>query len=430
MTKHEKKRGAFLAALKRFFVTNIPLKILALVFAMLLWGYVLTDQKPLRTKIIPDVTLSFDGEAELLAQGFCVRGNREEILQTVAVAVRAQITNYAYLTHNTVSATVSLKNISEAREYTLPVQATVSSSFGTVQSITPATVTVEIDLKRTKTIPVTTKFSGELPNGYWADMDAITTTARIDITGPMTDIAKVARAECVVDLTDRTSTIYSTFDVVLYDADNNVIPSDILIDTLPSSTVRLPIFPVKVVPIDVMGSLIGHDNLAANHELISAVSTPPTVRLVGEAAILDSISSLQLQPITVNGLNELTTVDSTIIVPEDVRMLEDPEVTVVLDIRERVESAKFEHLDIEVVNLSPLYVARLSEDMVDLTIEGRYSLVSMIKRGDISIQADLDGLGPGTHTIQLFVHVRDEDVTVELKTLLSVAEITVIISSP
>lgn len=397
---------------------------------MLLWGYVLTDQKPLRTKIIPDVTLSFDGEAELLAQGFCVRGNREEILQTVAVAVRAQITNYAYLTHNTVSATVSLKNISEAREYTLPVQATVSSSFGTVQSITPATVTVEIDLKRTKTIPVTTKFSGELPNGYWADMDAITTTARIDITGPMTDIAKVARAECVVDLTDRTSTIYSTFDVVLYDADNNVIPSDILIDTLPSSTVRLPIFPVKVVPIDVMGSLIGHDNLAANHELISAVSTPPTVRLVGEAAILDSISSLQLQPITVNGLNELTTVDSTIIVPEDVRMLEDPEVTVVLDIRERVESAKFEHLDIEVVNLSPLYVARLSEDMVDLTIEGRYSLVSMIKRGDISIQADLDGLGPGTHTIQLFVHVRDEDVTVELKTLLSVAEITVIISSP
>ena len=430
MTKHEKKRVAFLAALKRFFVTNIPLKILALVFAMLLWGYVLTDQKPLRTKTIPDVSLSFEGEAELLAQGFCVRGNREEILQQVSVAVRAQITNYAYLTHNTVNATVSLRNISEARQYTLPIQATVSSSYGTVQSITPATVTVEIDLKRTKTIPVITSFNGELPNGYWADMDAMTTTARIDITGPMTDIAKVVRAECVVDLSDRTSTIYSTFDVVLYDAENNVISTDILIDTIPSSTVRLPIYPVKVVPIDVMGSLIGLDNLAVNHELVSAVATPSTVRLVGDAAILDTISSLQLQPVTVNGLDELTTIESTIIVPENVRMLEGDEVSVVLDVREREESATFEHLDVEVVNLSPLYSAKLSEDTVTLTIEGRYSLVSMIKRGDISIQADLDGLGPGTHTIQLFVHVRDEDTTIELKTLLSLTEITVVITAP
>jgi YbbR domain-containing protein len=430
MTKHEKKRVAFWAALKRFFVTNIPLKILALVFAMLLWGYVLTDQKPLRTKTIPDVNLSFEGEAELLAQGFCVRGNREEILQQVSVSVRAQITNYAYLTHNTVNATVSLRNISEAREYTLPIQATVSSSYGTVQSITPATVTVEIDLKRTKTIPVITTFTGELPNGYWADMDAMTTTARIDITGPMTDITRVVRAECVVDLSNRTSTVYSTFDVVLYDADNNVVSSDILIDTLPSSTVRLPIYPLKVVPVDVMGSLIGLDNLAANHELISAVATPSTVRLVGDAAILDTITSLQLQPITVNGLDELTTVESQIIVPENVRMLEDDEVSVVLDVRERVESMTFEHLDIVPVNLNPLYEALFSEETVNLTIEGRYSLVSMIKRGDISIQADLNGLGPGAHTIQLFALVRDEDTTIELTTQLSIAEITVTITAP
>lgn len=430
MTSHEKKKIAFLSALKRFFTTNIALKVIAVVFAMLLWGYVLTDQKPLRTKIIPDVTLSFDGEAELLSQGFCVRGDRSEILQNVSVAVRAQITNYAYLTAGTINAVVSLRNISEARAYTLPVQATVNSSLGTVQSVTPATVTLEIDLLRNKTIPVTTSFTGELPEGYWADMDALTTTTRIDISGPRTDVAQVVRAECVVDLSERTGTIYSTFDVVLYDAEDRVISSDILIGTLPSSTVRLPIYPLKVVPIDVTGSLIGLDNLAANHELISAVATPSTVRLVSDNGALDAVTSVQLQPITVNGLNANTTLESIVVVPEGVRLLDDPAVSVVLDVRERVETATFEKIDIEVLGLDPHLTAALSLEEVDLTIEGRYSLVSMIKRGDVRVQADLSGLGEGTHTIQLFVHVRDESTTVELTVQLSQSEITAIIAAP
>ena len=56
----------------------MAIKVIALVFAVLLWGYVLTDQKPVRTKIIPEVTTSFEGEAELIAQGFCVRGDRSQ----------------------------------------------------------------------------------------------------------------------------------------------------------------------------------------------------------------------------------------------------------------------------------------------------------------------------------------------------------------
>ena len=88
-------KRAVLNGLKNFFTKNMALKVIALVFAVLLWGYVLTDQKPVRTKIIPEVSTSFDGEAELIAQGFCVRGDRTEILDKVSVTVRAQITNYA-----------------------------------------------------------------------------------------------------------------------------------------------------------------------------------------------------------------------------------------------------------------------------------------------------------------------------------------------
>ena len=397
---------------------------------MLLWGYVLTDQKPVRTKIVPDVTTSFDGEAELIAQGFCIRGDRSEILQNVTATVRAQITNYSDVTASSITASVSLRNISQAREYDLPIQAVVNSALGVVQSVSPSTVHVEIDTLVTKTIPITTSYQGELPDGYWADVDALSATAKLDITGPKTDISNITHGECVVDLSGRTSTIYSTFDVTFYDKNNEVISSDIIIGTLPTSTVRLPIYPMKLVPVDVGSSLVGADNLAANHEIIKAVATPAEVRLVGDQAVLDKIDTIQLEPIAVNGLDTTMTVSGEVIVPDGVRLLDNTTVSILLEVREMVISQTFEQLEILVHGKTGRSDVTLDIPTADLTVEGRYSLVSMLSRSDATVFVDVTGLTPGVYKLPLSVMVRNEAATVELTTTLSVAEVTVTINQP
>ena len=427
MTSHEKRKTAVLASIKSLLTKNVAVKVISLLFAMLLWGYVLTDQKPVRTKVVTEVTTSFDGEAELNAQGLCVRSDRTQVLTNVSVAVRAQITNYESISPRTVNATISLRNISEAREYELPITASVSSALGTVQQITPSTVTVEIDSLVTQTVPVTTSFIGELPEGCWADMDALTTTTRLDITGAKTDISKVTRAECIVDLTDRSSTIYSTFNVVFYDRDGEVVSSDIAVGTVPTSTVRLPIYPMRSVPIDTVGSLVGTDNLAANHELASAVATPSAVRIVGDQSVIDSVESVLLEPIPVNGLNASQTVESEIIVPEGVRLLDTDPVSVLIEVREKSKAQNFENLPITVVGLGAGYTATLDIENVDLSIKGRTSIVSIVKRGDVQINVDVTGLEPGTYRLPLQAFIRDEASTVELEETLSTAEVTVII---
>ena len=423
-------KKAILAGVKSFCTKNVALKAIALVFAVLLWGYVLTDQKPMRTKIIPQVATSFDGEAELIAQGFCVRGDRSEILQDVTATVRAQITNYAYVTAGSINASISLRNISEAREYDLPIQAVVNSSLGVVQSVSPSTVQVEIDTLVTKTIPITTSYEGELPDGYWADVDALSATTRLDITGPKTDISTITHGECVVDLNDRTSTIYSTFDVTFYDKNGKIVSTDIIIGTLPTSTVRLPIYPMKLVPVDVNSSLVGADNLAANHEIIKAVSTPAEVRLVGDQAVLDKIDTIQLEPIAINGLDSTMTVSGELIVPDGVRLLDSTTVSVLLEVREMVISQTFEQLEIQVHGKTGRSDVTLDIPTADLTIEGRYSLVSVLSRSDASVFVDVTGLTPGVYKLPLSVMVRNEAATIELTTTLSIAEVTVTINQP
>jgi YbbR domain-containing protein len=380
--------------------------------------------------VIPEVATSFDGEAELIAQGYCVRGDRAQILQDVSVTVRTQITNYAYVNANSIVASINLRNISEARMYDLPIQATVNASLGVVQSVSPGTVQVQIDTLVTKTIPITTAFSGELPAGYWADMDAMSATSRIDITGAKTDISNITYGECVVDLSGRTGTIYSTFDVTFYDKNDEVVSSDIIIGTLPTSTVRLSIYPMKSVPIDVDGSLVGADNLAANHEIIKAVATPATVRIVGELAVLDKIDSIQLTPIAVNGLDSTMTVNSELVVPEGARLLDSTTVSVLLEVREMISSQTFEQLEIQIHGNQSKANVSLSAQTADLTVEGRYSLVSILSRSDVQVFVDVTGLTPGVYKLPLSVLVRDEAATIELTTTLSVAEVTVTIDQP
>ena len=69
-----------LAGFKTFFSKNIALKIISLAFAVLLWGYVMMETDPERTKIISDVTVSFDGEDELQSKNLTVQGNRSQLL--------------------------------------------------------------------------------------------------------------------------------------------------------------------------------------------------------------------------------------------------------------------------------------------------------------------------------------------------------------
>ena len=69
--------------LKTFFTKNLAIKILSLVFAMLLWGYVLMTQNPQREKTISNVKVSIEGEADLTTRKLTIRGDRSALLDDI-----------------------------------------------------------------------------------------------------------------------------------------------------------------------------------------------------------------------------------------------------------------------------------------------------------------------------------------------------------
>ena len=95
-----------------------------------------------------------------------------------------------------------------------------------------------------------------------------------------------------------------------------------------------------------------------------------------------------------------------------------------------VSSQTFEQVEILIHGSGGKSKVTLDIPTADLTVEGRYSLVSMLSRSDVQLFVDVTGLTPGVYKLPISVLVRDEAATIELTTTLSVAEVTVTIDQP
>ena len=400
--------------LKSFFTKNIAIKVLSLMFAILLWGYVLMTQNPPRVKTVTDVTVSIEGEADLTTRKLTLRGDRAALLEDVSVRVRTELTSYADISADDITASINLSRITSTGKHTVRIHA--KSSSGDVVSVSPSEIEVEIDTLTTRNIPIEIHEEGELPEGYWAG-DVQLDSATVLLEGPGTDLAKIVKAVGTIDLTNRTESLNQSIMLALYDKEGNVVESSILFGGMPTVVAKQEILPSKLVPIDVDGAIIGREELPENFEIASyGTSLESTlVRIVGDADVIQKIESLSLEPVDVTGCTESIQQELAINVPEGVRIIGADSVNLQVTIREKTAVLEFTELPIEIVGLARKQTATLSQELANVTFSGRVSLLAGITRGDVKVYADVTGLAAGTHDVKLALQIDGEDVPSDLQ---------------
>jgi YbbR domain-containing protein len=400
--------------LKSFFTKNIAIKVLSLMFAILLWGYVLMTQNPPRVKTVTDVTVSIEGEADLTTRKLTLRGDRAALLEDVSVRVRTELTSYADISADDITASINLSRITSTGKHTVRIHA--KSSSGDVVSVSPSEIEVEIDTLTTRNIPIEIHEEGELPEGYWAG-DVQLDSATVLLEGPGTDLAKIVKAVGTIDLTNRTESLNQSIMLALYDKEGNVVESSILFGGMPTVVAKQEILPSKLVPIDVDGAIIGREELPENFEIASyGTSLESTlVRIVGDADVIQKIESLSLEPVDVTGCTESIQQELAINVPEGIRIIGADSVNLQVTIREKTAVLELTELPIEIVGLARKQTATLSQELANVTFSGRVSLLAGITRGDVKVYADVTGLAAGTHDVKLALQIDGEDVPSDLQ---------------
>lgn len=410
--------------LKGFFTKNLALKIVSLLFAMLIWGYVMVEVNPKRVKTITDVPISFSGESSLHDRGLAVRGDRDDILRNVTVRVKVQLTDYTGLDASDISASVSLRPVNKADTYKLKIDAT--SSLGTVENVSPSEITIEVDELATMLVPIDVEYSGELPYGYWKSEPTLASQS-IKVSGPRDDVSTISKAICTIDLEDRTTSYNEAILLKYVDKNGDEIDTALFLDTLPSVVVKMDVMRIVELPINAADAVLGADALPANYEVYDVVATPPTVRVVGSENALSGLTGIKIENIDVSGSTSSVQQNVVITAPEGTTLLDDPNITVYVGIREKQDSAQFKGVPIETKGLGKKLTAELSAAECDVSITGRTSLMKLLRRKDVSVYVDLTGLTAGTYKITPMVSLASKEMQTDLQWTVSLPEVTVTI---
>lgn len=385
--------------------SNLVLKIMAVLFAVILWSYVLAEENPDRTRIVPDVPVRYEKYDQLTGKKLEISKSLSEELGYVNVKVRVKQSELDYLEKENIDAYVDLSVINEAGDYPLlKIEAKPKNFNGEVLEISPSTRMLHVDKYKSKPVPVEVKTIGSVPDGYYASQPVLAPTT-VEIKGAQTDVQKVASAVCNVDLTGLTEGFSRNMDIDLLDYDGNIIDKN-LFDDLPSVIVKLDLQHMKTVPVDASGSIVGQDEVSTGYEVVDITSVPETVQITGSASALAKIDKIGLVPYSISGTSASESV-ALDYAPEDegVTVLTTEKAQVYITIREIMKTKTYSNVSLEEKNLASGLSVEFSQPKVDVTVMAGISKVSKLSRSDIMPYVDLEGLKAGTHSLEVVFEI-------------------------
>lgn len=404
--------------------------VLSLLLAVLLWGFVLMNQNPDREKTFYDIKPYFESgsESDLIARKLTVYGESSEILKNVNVTVSAPLTEVSKLTNDSIKATVSLNDVSKAGVYTLKVRATCT--VGTVTSVEPETIEVEIDDLVSHTVPIAYSFTGELPEGYWHDTpNLLDTTTTVE--GAKKDLMNVSNAVCHIDLNGLTESINTSIPLTVLDSDGKEVSSSVFKSIIPSVTVSMTVLPHKLVPI--VYELDEGDMLTDIFEVTDKTLTLEYLDIAAEQSVLDELTEITSDPVRLSGVTEPGTYNYPLTLmnlPTGCRVLggvniHNVQLKVVIE--EKHVTKILYGFPITVTGETEGYSYTFSFTVADVRISGPARVIQGFLTSDLTVILNVTGKGPGEYDIALEYTLSNFELFGELKIEFLLTKIHVVI---
>ncbi len=383
------------AIIKRLFVQNWKMKLVALIFAFILWSFVIAEENPTRTKIFQDIPVTYTAADELRQKGLTSSTPLTEILNSVTVTAEAPADALDYWNENMLEVSVDLSQINEAGEYVLRVEGATTLTQGHIVSVEPSTITVNIEEIVTRTVPVDIQLINQQEGFYYGE--PVLETETVDVTGARSNVEKVARAVCTINAEDMMEPTTASYTVSFVDSDGEEIRSNLFTGST-SVIAEVPVYPEKEVGIDLTAVSNTTTGLAEGYEITGVTVEPQTVYIAGALENIETIESVTLEAIDLDGAAGDTVVEASVRLPDGVVAAEPSVVQVRFAITQPELSRTYSGVEIAARNLEDdsLEVS-ISPSAADITVFGTQAALDDFSASRLRPFVDLAGLGRGIH---------------------------------
>lgn len=292
--------------LKKIFVNNWYLKLFSVAVAFILWIIVRGIDDPEGRKVFRDVPVTLLNSESITDKKMVYSViDGSDSIATVTVTAPLSVRNE--MTASDIVATADLANAGSID--TVDISVTVPKYDDKIADIKTSSKVLKLDIEqvRDKYVSIEVRTKGEVADGcilWGTNLDQ----NRIQVSGPESEIIKVASAAVSMDVTDARSDISDSAVVYLYDINGYSVRSDDIVQNTKSVRVTAYIMPVKTVPI-VIGGVSGEP---AQGYRLSGVSDCDTaeVEIAAKQSKLDRTSSIEIPPEAL----DVTDLDSDLVI--------------------------------------------------------------------------------------------------------------------
>lgn len=289
--------------IQNLFRKNLPVKILALIAAVIMWGYVMNEENP-------SVNASYTVPIEIMnaPEGYdVILANKE-----VSLKVRASRSLIAAVDKSDFKAYIDLADKTEG-EHDAQIKTVVPQGFELL-SLSEDTVRVSMESLIAHGVPVCISVSGK-PSSDMEVGSILPAQQYVNVYGPRHLVDSVARASGRIRLTDNNSDFTMRVKLTAVTADGENITNLAVIPGELDVTVQLvPGMGRKIVPVKPLVTGI----LPEGYTLGSVAVQPLQVELAGPSRLLADIKSIDTKTVSLQNMTATTDRDVELAVPEGI----------------------------------------------------------------------------------------------------------------
>ena len=284
--------------------------LISVLAAIALWMAVVSEQNPWTDTTFRDIPIQKINTGSMSEDELKIISVSAEVAD---VKIEGRLSDISNTFTNDVILTADYTNVTGPGTYEIPVVANVRQSGTSATTITPSTITVVADYIGKNRFQVEPVFTGTLPDGYVKDSYVLSTNS-VTIEGPAESLEKVERVVVKVDLDNVTDSISAGYSPTLLDKTGTPIYDEELTISSTEIWIDLPVLKEKEVKVKI--SLDSVVNLDSAGIYLSA--NPDTVKIQGERSVVDSITEVETEPLTLPDQPQGTMM-LKLVLPEGVR---------------------------------------------------------------------------------------------------------------
>lgn len=361
--------------------------------ALGLWLYVITVEQPESEMTYYNIPVVLQNEDILAERGLMIVSERP----TVTLHLSSTRTNLNQLNESNINVIANVNSIVTAGTheltYNVAYPGNVPSGAVSRQSSRPNMITLKVENRITRQIPVIPVYSGSVAEGLLADREnLVLDNAFIEVSGPESVVEKIAQAAIFVNLEGQTQTIVQECTYTLCDESGEPVDSQWVTTNVEVVNLTLTVRQVKEVRLSV--KIVDGGGATA---LTSSVNVEPkTIRVSGSEALLNGLDVLELGTINLGEIADDKTLTMPITLPEGI--------TNETGITEATVTVHFPNLttktmsvdNIELINIPEGLEAELVTKILEINLRGPKGLIQDITEEQVTVKVDLSEAQTGT----------------------------------